>query len=404
MRVQSRNIFLVSVVLGVLLMPYVLLGAAPSDTADVTILELNEQIKDKKNKVESLRRQAEVYQKNIAMRKAQAASLGNQISIIEDDISKTSLDIDSTQTEIEQLDLEVRQTDLNIQQAEAEIGLQKNRLAAFIREMYYNSEKNYLEILLTQNSVSDFFDTVADLERAHTDVKQTLVRIKVLREQLLAQKTSLDQQKKRQEELQDRYIAQKEDLEGKRDTKQQLIVQSTLTASKFQQLLNQARSEQEEIGSQIAELERTAREKLKIISSGPFAFSWPVTPTRGISAYFHDPSYPYRYVFEHPAIDIRAYQGTPVKAIEAGYVGRVRDNGTAYAYVMLIHEKGFASVYGHLSRIIVKQDTYVNKGQVIGLSGGSPGTHGAGPFTTGPHLHLEVRLNGVPVDPLNYLP
>ncbi len=370
----------------------------------ITILEINEQIQDKKNKISGIRKQIDLYQKNINLRKAEASSLENQIAIIEDDVAGTQLDIEVTQEEIDQLALEIRQADMNIQQAEAEIGLQKERLGAFIRQLAYNSDRDYLEVLLMNDTVSDFFDSVYYLERVHDDLKQTLVRVRNLHDQLLAQRTNLDQQKKRQEDLRANLQEKRGALEEKRGAKEQLIVQTTLSADKFQKLLNQARAEQGNIDNEIATLERTAREKLKILSTGPFTFGWPVDPGRGITAYFHDKSYPFRYVFEHPAIDVRAYQGTQIRAAADGYVGRVHENGKAYAYVMLIHDKDFATVYGHMSRIIVKEDTYVKKGQVIGLSGGSPGTYGAGPFTTGPHLHFEIRQKGVPVDPLKYLP
>ncbi|HTK60688.1 MAG TPA: M23 family metallopeptidase, partial [Candidatus Baltobacteraceae bacterium] len=162
------------------------------------------------------------------------------------------------------------------------------------------------------------------------------------------------------------------------------------------------------INADIAATERRLRktldaERLRKLSGGSGGWGWPIDPSRGITAYFHDPDYPFRHIFEHPAIDIRTPQGTPIRAPKGGYVARAKDAGKGYSYVMLIHDGDISTVYGHVSRIVVQEDTYVEKGDIIAYSGGTPGTNGAGNLTTGAHLHLEFRVGGIPVNPLNYL-
>ncbi len=406
---EKKNILLKFLLIsGIFIFPLVPGWSAPPSSSGeqkpINILELNEQIKDKKNKISDIRKQIDEFEKNIRIRRAESASLENEIVLIEDEVTKNDLALEATYDEIDQLDLEMKQVTLEIADKEAEISIQKEHLAEYIRQLYEQSDKSYVEILMLNDSFSDFFDQVHYLELAQTDVQHTVVRIKELKEQLTVQQATLGNNKQRQEELKVSLEEQKTRLDEQRATKQTLIVQSVLSAEKYEQLLSEARSEQTAIDSDISSLEKKVRERLNLFSGGPVNLSWPVDPSRGISALFHDPSYPFRHVFEHPAIDIRAYQGTYVRAAESGYVGRVKKGGKAYSYVMLLHDKGLATVYGHMSSIIVEEDSYVKKGQIIGLSGGSPGTNGAGNLTTGPHLHFEVRLNGIPVDPLNYLP
>ncbi|MBU0727342.1 peptidoglycan DD-metalloendopeptidase family protein, partial [Patescibacteria group bacterium] len=131
-------------------------------------------------------------------------------------------------------------------------------------------------------------------------------------------------------------------------------------------------------------------------------FDWPV-PANKITAQFHDPNYPTRWGV-HNAIDIRAKQFTEILAPANAYVFQTKDNGNGYSYIILAHKGNLVTVYGHVSEIVAKPGTVVRKGDLIGLSGGTPGTKGAGLQTTGPHLHFEVHYKGSPVNPLDYLP
>ena len=170
---------------------------------------------------------------------------------------------------------------------------------------------------------------------------------------------------------------------------------------------------EEDIDTEIVGLEKTVRQKLEEqekekslqLLKGE-TLMWPV-PKNTITAGFHDPAYPYRYIFEHPAIDIRASMRTEVKAAASGYVAKARKDQNCtgrYSYLMIIHANGLSTVYGHVNQIDVDEGQFVIQGQRIALSGGKPGTCGAGRLTTGAHMHFEVRLNGIPVDPLGYLP
>lgn len=127
---------------------------------------------------------------------------------------------------------------------------------------------------------------------------------------------------------------------------------------------------------------------------------WPVTGR--VNYKFHDPKYLYN--FAHEGIDIAASQGTNVRAAQSGTVISVVNGGlSGYSYVTIDHDNGYRTVYGHLSQISVTSGQHVNISAIIGKSGGTPGTSGAGQYSNGPHLHFELIKDGVYVDPERYL-
>jgi murein DD-endopeptidase MepM/ murein hydrolase activator NlpD len=132
-------------------------------------------------------------------------------------------------------------------------------------------------------------------------------------------------------------------------------------------------------------------------------FSWPALGQ--LSAGFHNAAYALHFHVPHEGVDIVLPQGSQVRAAADGVVFLARDGGQrGFSYILLGHRDGYATLYGHLSAFTVETGDYVSRGQVIGLSGGRPGSHGAGPMTTGSHLHFEVIQRGVHVDPLTVLP
>lgn len=135
----------------------------------------------------------------------------------------------------------------------------------------------------------------------------------------------------------------------------------------------------------------------------PIRLIWPLQEVERISALFKDPEYKERFGMEHLAIDMPVEQGTPVYAAADGVIEEVNDNGLGYNSVVVSHD-GFVTVYGHVESFLVQPGQPVRAGAPIAYSGGMPGTPGAGHLTTGPHLHMELIVDGYHRDPLNYLP
>lgn len=130
---------------------------------------------------------------------------------------------------------------------------------------------------------------------------------------------------------------------------------------------------------------------------------WPVTKRR-LSAYFRDPSYYAVLHSHHDAIDIPMEQGSEVRSPADWYVYYVLEpTPGGYSYMAIKHRDGLVTVYGHLSEVVAKKFQFVRRGEVIAKTWGAVGTPGAGPMTSGPHLHFELWKNQEPVDPLRYM-
>lgn len=100
----------------------------------------------------------------------------------------------------------------------------------------------------------------------------------------------------------------------------------------------------------------------------------------------------------HHGIDFPIPEGTPVIATADATVSRIKKGNKGYGnYVLLDHDAVHHSLYGHLSKILVKECQNVTKGDTIALSGNTG-------LSTRPHLHFEVWKYGRRVDPISYLP
>lgn len=118
--------------------------------------------------------------------------------------------------------------------------------------------------------------------------------------------------------------------------------------------------------------------------------AWPLTErgyvTRGLT----------RSRTPHPGLDIAVPQNSYIRASGPGFIKTAGEDSIYGKYIIIDHGSGLETVYGHAARLLVTQGSRVKRLQIIALSGSSG-------QSTAPHLHFEVRRNGAPIDPYQYV-
>lgn len=395
--------------------------AAETDAATLQekIKTLQENIKNKQSSSNALQDKINVYQENLKSTQQKELTLQSELESLNTQSELTQTQIQRTSIEIEKIGLEQEKTKANIDTAEQDISEKQQQLQKILRQLYEYDQQTFLEIALTHSTLSEFSAQVEYTKELNTNLKSSLDHLLDLKSNLQDKQSELKKQETEQETKRTELSAQQQTLQGQAVYKNNLLTEVQSDEAKFQELVQSIQKEQTSIDAQITSLEKNARKTLDKIATAssttdatnqtPFVYptsfnpGWPVIGP--ITARFHDPSYPFRRYFEHNAIDISQPQGSPIRAADSGVVGVVKYDGTpSFAYVMIVHADNFSTLYGHVSKVFVSPEEPVQKGQVIALSGALPGSPGSGPYTTGPHLHFAVYKDGIPVDPVVYLP
>ena len=376
------------------------------------IEDMQKQIEAQQQDIKELEGQKQVYQEKIEIKREEAVTLKNQIYLLSNQVLERESEIQEKEKEIAMTNLSIKNIQLRVLEKKQEIEGLKEDLKGFLQMINQYDQKNHLEIILLNDSISDILSHLRYLDTVQSELAHSLQRIDLIKEGLEIQEKDLRLQLQELIDLESELKDKKAKLASEQQAKKTILEETQGAEWKFQALLAEVVKEKQEIENEIIQLESDVRRKIAqekeqkaelMEKEGIIIFSWPV-PLEGITSEFHDPDYPYRHwIGEHSGIDLRAPQGTAIRAPASGYVARAKHGGLGYSYIMIIHNESFSTVYGHVSEIFVEEDEYIKRGSIIGRTGGLPGTTGAGSFSTGPHLHFEVRLDGIPVNPKDYL-
>ena len=370
--------------------------------------------------------------------------LNDQVKLLSRQIVSTKRKIKRTETKIIETKARIEELYQKIDILEVRLEDQKNQLSEYLRLIYMHENYfyaindqsdrrfNILKFLLASTTISETLQRETYLKILEDKGQELVDKLEKTKADLEADKATLDNERMRLEILMaelegenDNLVAQRtgkknlmEETEGKQEIFQTLLAQSIIEQEEILEELNAIRTNidyfNEQLGTLkdrlspadyeiILRIKTDATERKQGVGSTLRFPIWPVVPKRGLSAYFVDANYRRAFGVEHYAIDVPVVQKTPVLAPANGLVVKVKDRDKGYNYIAVAHEKGVMTVFGHIFESYVDVGDFVHVGEVLGLSGGVPGTRGAGYRTTGAHLHFEVWQDGVRVDPLGYM-
>ena len=319
-------------------------------------------------------------------------TLLDEIEELDLEMNQAQKELDSIQSQISSLNAQINARKQKIDEAnkkreEEEILLQKR-----IRAMYENGDTAYWSLLLDSKSISDFIRRCELADRMVEADKELFDELEKLKEDTANEMKSLENDKIVIEAAKKQETANRDRLATSRSAKNSRVKLLENDIDELQKQLDRELEESQAIERQLRELSGVST----VISKNE-AFIWPAAYSKSITCDFGPRIHPItKKKSTHTGIDIRATLGSNVYAAASGEVIKAGWN-TAYGNMIIIdHGNGITTLYGHATSLNVKVGDTVKQGDII-MKAGSTG------YSTGPHLHFEVRKNGTPQNPKNYL-
>jgi murein DD-endopeptidase MepM/ murein hydrolase activator NlpD len=290
----------------------------------------------------------------------------------------------------------LKQTTIELDEAEQRVILRDDLLRARLRLMYTNGAVSYLEVLFNATSFSDFLDRYQSLSMIVDQDKEILSNNIKDKELIAFNKVTVEKNLDKLNTLYASLGEQKAELQLKEHSKEVMIAQLDNTKED----LIEINEEQEKALIDIATAKSQAKrerdaENKRVASKQKGKFAWPLPERFTISSPFGYRIHPITHRKKmHAGTDIAAPKGTKIMAAGKGEVIVAKYYG-GYGNCVIVDHNGKWTIYGHMSKISVKEGQQVKTGQKLGEVGSTGDS-------TGNHLHYEVRVNSEPVDPLKY--
>ena len=340
---------------------------------------LSDQLQEARDAQAELEKQIEAVQADKTKALEEKALLDKQNDQIRAEISLLQQQSDETEARITQLtQKEKEQYELFCKQ---------------VREEEERGTVSYWSVLFKASSFSDLLSRVDFVNEVMDYDRQVISDLQATRQQLTEDKAALEQQKSE-------LSASQQKLQQQIDEADALIREYEQTEEGHQAVLDEAAADE----ARILELIRQQQSSGSSgggggsgSNSGVDGYIWPTNNTRVVTSPYGERWCPFHGYESHNGADIDAARGSAVLAAKSGRVIQAGWNGGYGISVMIAHDDGITTLYGHMDGCSVSVGQTVSQGETIGICGNTGNSSGA-------HIHYTMYKNGGTIDPLPYLP
>ncbi|HZV78454.1 MAG TPA: peptidoglycan DD-metalloendopeptidase family protein [Candidatus Binatus sp.] len=384
-----------------------------------TPMPINIKIKQSQQKIEQTKQQLQQARGQLHQARFKVQTISGQLNETNGAISRVSGEINSLSSSIDVTERRLAIRRVQLAAVQASLKRHTEALDRRLVDIYEQGSASYLDVLLNSTSFEDFverLDFLRFIVRSDTElikrVNTEQHRYQLMVADLERTEADLDSQRADRE-------TKRSQLSDLADRRRELLYAATLSQNVIQQHVQQLedltaaeeaqlqaliveRQREEAAQARQAQIAACAARRAAAAAAGqtPTAcvsghFIWPAQGpvVSGFGMRWHPILGGYRM---HTGIDIGAPYGAPIVASDDGVVLFVGWYGGYGNTVIVDHGGGYSTLYAHCSSILVSQGQQVQRGQAIARVGATG-------YATGPHLHFEIRVNGVPINPMTRL-
>lgn len=348
---------------------------------------------DLEEQQQQVQQQMQSQQNKAAQAQGKVDSVSGKLQGIQSDLETAQQEYKTIQTQLSQTENQIETNTVILAQAESRLAERSKLLNKRIRDIYQNGQLSYLDVLLGASDFGDFTTRMDLLKRIINRDVELIVKVKAERQLVVEKKEELERDRLAILELKRAADERKKIIEARRNEQKEMLNMAVGERDMAEQAYNELMDTSRRIEQMLRNRQNTGKTG-PAVSSG--TMMWPISGE--ITSQFGWRTHPvFGNARFHSGLDIGADYGETVVAADGGVIVHADWLGGYGKTVIIDHGNGIQTLYGHNSELVVSEGQAISKGQMIARAGSTG-------YSTGPHVHFEVRQGGSPVDPNGYLP